>query len=476
VGRYYSRRGNNLYIFVTGNDEMIDLKAFPPELNLFGSGSDWRVNDRVAIIRGAEAENLDKAEIILELNGFTKRDLDEELLERYFIGRDETIIEGETPSIAVGEVIMPMEAATRAEARAVEVVERAVEVVEAEKLEERELIEHILRYIRSRGYNYPERLVKNYYISLKTKPFVILTGYSGMGKTALTRLFAEAVSENVDEQYLRIAVQPNWLDDRHLLGFYNPLTGRYVSTPFLDFLLRAVENPDKPYFLCLDEMNLSRVEYYFSRFISAMESLDQVIHLHGFSGVKTEDGRIVPPRVRMPHNLYISGTINIDEASYSLTPKLIDRANIIEFHNIDIWSEEAEDYDKRIKLSISTLKGFKGELSPQERRWILDTLREINDMTARYGFPISQRVRKETLSYIANSRGIYSEDPEENLRVAMDLQVKQRVLTKISGAEPIRPLLKDLIEYFEGRLPISAEKVERMLVTLDEYGFTSFYV
>ena len=469
MGKYYTRRGNNLYIFVTGDDEMIDLKVFPPELNLFGAESDWRVNDRVAIIRGAKEENLDKAEIILELNGFTKRDLDEELLERYFTRRDEMIIEEEPLSIAVGEVIMPTEVTARAETR-------AVEVVEAEKLEERELIEHILRYIKSRGYNYPERLVKSYYISLKTKPFVILTGYSGMGKTALTRLFAEAVSENVEEQYLRIAVQPNWLDDRHLLGFYNPLTGRYVSTPFLDFLLRAVENPDKPYFLCLDEMNLSRVEYYFSRFISAMESLDRVIYLHGFSGgVKTEDGRIIPPRVRMPHNLYISGTINIDEASYSLTPKLIDRANIIEFHNVDVWSEEAEDYDKRIKLSISTLKGFKGELSPQERKWILNTLREINDMTARYGFPISQRVKRETLSYIANSRGIYSEDPEENLRVAMDLQVKQRVLTKISGAEPIRPLLEDLIGYFEGRLPISAEKVERMLVTLDEYGFTSFY-
>lgn len=469
MGRYYTRMGNNLYIFVTGDDEMIDLKVFPPELNLFGAESDWRVNDRVAIIRGAEEENLDKAEIILELNGFTKRDLDEELLERYFTRRDEMIIQEEPISIAMGEVIMPTEVPARAETK-------AVEVVEAEKLEERELIEHILRYIRSRGYNYPERLVKSYYISLKTKPFVILTGYSGMGKTALTRLFAEAVSENVEEQYLRIAVQPNWLDDRHLLGFYNPLTGRYVSTPFLDFLLRAVENPDKPYFLCLDEMNLSRVEYYFSRFISAMESLDRVIHLHGFSGgVKTEDGRIIPPRVRMPHNLYISGTINIDEASYSLTPKLIDRANVIEFHNVDVWSEEAEDYDKRIKLSISILKGFKSELSPQERKWVLNTLREINDMTARYGFPISQRVKRETLSYIANSRGIYSEDPEENLRVAMDLQVKQRVLTKISGAEPIRPLLEDLIGYFEGRLPISAEKAERMLVTLNEYGFTSFY-
>ena len=473
MGKYYTRRGNSLYIYVTEGDEMIDLRVFPPELKLFEAESDWKVNDRVAIIRGAEEESLQKAEIILGLNGFIKRDVEEDLLERYFARGDESILEAPKP-IDIGEVIMPvMEPPMRTETE----VEPSMEAVEVEEaVDEGELIEHILGYIRSRGYNYPEILVKNYYISLKTKPFVILAGYSGMGKTALTRLFAEAVSENVEEQYLRVAVQPNWLDDRHLLGFYNPLTGRYISTPFLDFLLRAVENPDKPYFLCLDEMNLSRVEYYFSRFISAMESIDRVIYLHGFSGgVKTEDGRVIPPRLKMPSNLYISGTINIDEASYSLTPKLIDRANIIEFYGVDIWSKEVEDYDRRMKLSIPTLNSFKRELEPGERRWVLSTLREIHEMTARYGFPISQRVRREALSYVANSRGIYSEDPEENMRIALDLQVKQRVLTKISGAEPIRPLLEDLSGYLEGRLPISAEKVGRMLVTLNEYGFTSFY-
>ncbi|KYH38382.1 MAG: GTPase subunit of restriction endonuclease-like protein [Candidatus Bathyarchaeota archaeon B23] len=475
MGRYYTRRGSTLYIYVTEGDRMIDLRIFPPELNLFGAESDWRVNERIAIIRGVEEESLEKAEIILGLNGFLEREMEEELLERYFASGDETALGAPAPIIPVGEVILP-------EAQAPMEVETPlrVETLEAEAVEavgEGELIDHIIRYIRSRGYSYPDRLIKSYYISMKTKPFVILTGYSGMGKTALTRLFAEAVAEQVEEQYLRIAVQPNWLDDRYLLGFYNPITGRYISTPFLDFLLRAVEHPDRPYFLCLDEMNLSRVEYYFSRFLSAMESIDRVIHLHGFvGGVRREDGKLIPPRLRMPPNLYISGTINIDEASYSLTSKLIDRANVIEFHDIEIWSEEVkEEYGRRLPLSTAMLDSFRGELDTEEREAALGALRELNEITARYGFPISQRVRRETLSYIANSRGIYSEDPRENLRVALDLQVKQRVLTKISGTESIRPILEDLRGYLQGHLPISAEKVERMLVTLNEHGYTSFY-
>lgn len=468
MGRYYTRKRNTLYIYVTEGDEMIDLRVFPPELNLFGVESDWRVNDRVAIIRGVEEESLEKGEIILNLHGFTRRDTEEEVLERYFAGGDEALLGLTKPLVAVGEVIMP-ETGGPVRAEVVEVVK--------EKVDEGELIGHIIRFIRGRGYNYPEYLIKSYYISLKTKPFVILSGYSGMGKTALTRLFAEAISENVEEQYLRIAVLPNWLDDGRLWGFYNPITGRYISTPFLDFLLKAVENPDKPYFLCLDEMNLSRVEYYFFRFISAMESIDRVIHLHSFSGdVRTEDGRMIPPRVKMPHNFYISGTINVDEASYSLTPKLLDRANVIEFHDVDVWGERPEDYDRRLILSISMLEGFRKELKPEEKKMVMGTLREMNEMTARYGFPISHRVRREALNYIANSRGIYSEDPKENLKIALDLQVKQRVLTKISGTNPIRPLLENLSGYLKDHLPISAEKVGRMLVTLDEYGFTNFYI
>ena len=87
--RYYSRQRDNLYIFITGMDEMIDLKLFPPELNLFESGSAWRISSRMAIVSDADKISLDKAEIILGLNGFNRVTLEERLLNRYFIFGDE---------------------------------------------------------------------------------------------------------------------------------------------------------------------------------------------------------------------------------------------------------------------------------------------------------------------------------------------------------------------------------------------------
>lgn len=489
---------------------LLDLNLFPPELNLFGPESAWRINERMAIVNDAEENSLDQAEVILSLNGFRRRDLDEGILENYFILGDELMLEEALPEVVAPpappppapkaaervlveeEVIMPEVA--RPEGTVPTLFPSGIKQLEGEPpivappvvearaatraTDEGELIEHILAYIRSRGFSYPDRLVKDYYVCLKTKPFVILAGYSGMGKTALTRLVAEAVAEDVEEQYLRVSVQPDWLDDKGLLGFYNPLTGQYVSTPFLDFLLRAAENPDKPYFLCLDEMNLSRVEYYFSRFLSAMESLDRTIHLHGVKdGAGTAYGRLVPPKLKMPSNLFISGTINIDESTYPLSPKLLDRANTIEFFEVDLRGHpKAGEYRRRLTLDMETLNRFRGALQPSEEERVIETLAEVNEKTLRRGFPISYRVRREVLDYVGNSRGIYSGDSEENLRTALDLQVKQRVLTKIAGTESVRPLLEDLEEHFTGRLPLSAEKVGRMLKRLDENGFTNFYI
>ena len=512
MGRYYSMQNGNLYIYVTGDDSMLDLKLFPSELNLFESESAWRAHDRVAIVNDVEAVLLDRAEVILNLNGFRRRDIEEELLESYYAQGDETVLGGEVPPEIIGppsprmepeqgpvveDVIMPavaMPEVLEPEGAAVttppqEITPRMTEpqpevppMAEAPLVpratDERELIRHIMRYIRSRGFHYPPRLVKNYYISLKTKSLVILMGYSGTGKTALTRLMAEAVSDDVEEQYLRVSVQPDWLDDKGLVGFYDPPTGKYVSTPFLDLLLKAADDPDKPYFLCLDEMNLSRVEHYFSRLLSAMESIDREVHLHGVrGGVETEDGRLVPPKVRMPENLFISGTIDIDDSPVSLRPKLLHHANVIEFFEVDLSEHPRKrEYSKRLALDMETLNRFKGTPQPSEEARVVETLIEVDERTIKRGFPVSYRVRQEVLDYVVNSRDIYSRDEEENLKTALDVQIKQRVLSKIAGTESVRPLLEDLQQYFKGSLPLSAEKVKRMLERLEEFGFTSFYI
>jgi 5-methylcytosine-specific restriction endonuclease McrBC GTP-binding regulatory subunit McrB len=143
-------------------------------------------------------------------------------------------------------------------------------------------IDAILAKLQDEGFVFPETLVKNYLLSIRTKPFVLLTGMSGGGKTALTWLVADALGE----PYCPIAVKPNWTDSHDLSGFYNPITGRYERQEALDFILEAAsEYADRGvnarrYHLCLDEMNLSRVEYYFAEILSAMERPTRTVYLH----------------------------------------------------------------------------------------------------------------------------------------------------------------------------------------------------
>ena len=386
----------------------------------------------------------------------------------------EVVVRVEGPEGKPGEE--PGEAGVEAVA---EVVEKP-EVVEEEEFErprdESDLLDHVVSYIRSRGFTYPEGLMRTCYVSLKTKQFMVFAGPSGMGKTAMTKLLAEALTGS-DGRYLRVAVQPDWVDERPILGFYNPITQTYVSTPLLDVLLEALENRDRLYIVCLDEMNLARVERYFASILSAMESEDREIVLHGIStGVKTVDGRVIPPKIKLPENVVFIGTINVDEVSHPLSPKLLDRANVVEFHADKVGERlEQTEYGRRLECSYEALEAFRNGVDEGVKEYVLPVLERINSITSEYGFPVSFRVREEILRYVANSRGVFSEDLEENMRIAMDLQIKQRILPKISGSEEIRPMLESLLEMFDGVYPASAEKVRRMIRRLNRVGFTSFY-
>ena len=119
---------------------------------------------------------------------------------------------------------------------------------------------------------------ERYITSLLTKPFVILTGNSGTGKTRIAKQFSQYLERTIDgkRNWLIVPVGADWTDNTKMLGFYNPLEEKYVSTPTLDFILQAIKNPTVPYFLILDEMNLSHVERYFSDFLSAMESDEEI--------------------------------------------------------------------------------------------------------------------------------------------------------------------------------------------------------
>ncbi len=198
-----------------------------------------------------------------------------------------------------------------------------------------ELLRLLEEEIAAQGFTYPALTIRDYYLCLQSKPFVLLSGLSGTGKTRLTSLFAYALCGEANTQYRLLAARPDWNDSTPLLGYVNLLApgpqgrGSFVSTPFLEFLLRASrpENAQRAFFLCLDEMNLARVEHYFAEILSAMETSGRELLL--------PDGRTA----RLPANWFVTGTLNLDEATHGLSRKVLDRANTIAFQDVRLREE-----------------------------------------------------------------------------------------------------------------------------------------
>ncbi|MDN3015796.1 AAA family ATPase [Paenibacillus sp. BSR1-1] len=127
-------------------------------------------------------------------------------------------------------------------------------------------------FFKTRNFIFSDEMLTNFALSLKTKPFLILSGISGSGKSKIAELFSEYLVDDLVKQITFMSVKPNWKDSKDLLGYHNLITGEYETTPFLKLLIRAAQEPDKPFFLLLDEMNLAKVEHYFSDFLSCIES------------------------------------------------------------------------------------------------------------------------------------------------------------------------------------------------------------
>jgi len=132
-------------------------------------------------------------------------------------------------------------------------------------------VSYIQAHLVSKDILYPRHIIENYLTLLRTKDLIILAGDSGSGKTNLVKSFAKAVGG----KSIIVPVKPNWTSSEDLLGYYNPLEKKYLATPFLESMIEAQQNPEVPYFICLDEMNLARVEYYFADFLSLLETRDE---------------------------------------------------------------------------------------------------------------------------------------------------------------------------------------------------------
>jgi 5-methylcytosine-specific restriction protein B len=199
------------------------------------------------------------------------------------------------------------------------------------------------------GLIFSQQIIQRFVASLCTKPFVICSGLSGSGKTKLAQAFVQWICES-DKQYKIIPVGADWTNREPLLGYPNGLDPLSYVTPdsgALQLIIEALkeENQNKPYFMILDEMNLSHVERYFADFLSIMESGDS-IKLYSGADRKDSSGKNIEKEINWPKNLFIIGTVNIDETTYMFSPKVLDRANVIEFR---ITSEDMNKFFKERK-------------------------------------------------------------------------------------------------------------------------------
>lgn len=140
-------------------------------------------------------------------------------------------------------------------------------------------VSYIQAFMHKKGIIYRRHVLEDFFALITTHDLIVLAGDSGSGKTNLVKSFAEAVGG----KSIIIPVKPNWTSAEDLLGYYNPLEQKYLSTPFLNALFEAARNPDVPYFICLDEMNLARVEYYFADFLSLLEERGELPEIYLYS-------------------------------------------------------------------------------------------------------------------------------------------------------------------------------------------------
>ena len=184
---------------------------------------------------------------------------------------------------------------------------------------------------------FPKEVLTRYVLALLAKPLVILTGISGTGKTKIAQVLVDYLHQDLQPEerknYLAfVSARPDWTDNRGLLGFYNPLERTYHSTRLLELLIRAGKDSDHPYFIILDEMNLAKVEYYFSDFLSKMETRTEKrqggeeLDLHELSDEVWRHGAAnpgdgIPGRLHIPSNVFVSGTVTSMSPLTCLAPR-----------------------------------------------------------------------------------------------------------------------------------------------------------
>lgn len=288
--------------------------------------------------------------------------------------------------------------------------------------------------------------------ALKTKPFLLLAGISGTGKSRKVQELAYATCPRDGEldsdptspgNYCLIEVKPNWHDSTELLGYYSNLSGKYILTDFIRFVYKAIQHPDVPFFVCLDEMNLAPVEQYFAEYLSVLETRkriqneqtgeyeivsaelitkksfqnvklksevdtpfeigDDVAHDHKYlyTGEDLEVVKYIKENgLRLPQNLFVIGTVNMDDTTHQFSRKVIDRAFTIEMNGGDLSSM----FDAKDTLSYAE--------TPLEAKYVVPSFAKAQEVLD--AFPNDAETIKEKVPKLlddVNGDGIFKDTP-----------------------------------------------------------------
>ena len=384
-----------------------------------------------------------------------------------------------------------------------------------------------------------------YITAIKSKPFVLLAGISGTGKSRIVRELARACWDKGSEEYNSqkpknfemVQVKPNWHDSSELIGYVSRVSGTpvFVAGDFLKFVAKAWENPEVPYFLCLDEMNLAPVEHYFAEYLSVVESrkadadgkitTDPILKkseedwyrilTSELTGDESIRNQFLSDGITIPQNLIVVGTVNMDETTFSFSRKVLDRAMTIEEMNeVDLYGGLDDRHEKIGKLEAGNLIG-----TAVEGVDVYRSHKDVCDIALRYlvavnqelegtPFKVAYRTRNEFLLYVVNNLP-YSKDMAGNelnqnfvIARALDEITSMKILSRIEGDESkvkkslLESLKKDIKAQLESisekdvfvakaegettedgktiRQSISLAKLDEMIDRLDS-GYTSFW-
>ena len=355
-----------------------------------------------------------------------------------------------------------------------------------------------------------------YLTALRTKPFMLLAGISGTGKSRIVREMAKACwtleeedyGKNCPRNFCMVQVKPNWHDSSDLIGYVSRINGeKYVVGPFLRFVAKAMQDPKRPYFLCLDEMNLAPVEQYFAEYLSVIESrklqdgqieTDPIVPFENTEAYgslidqlfasdeerkayKTGEGG---KRLTIPENLFVVGTVNMDETTFSFSRKVLDRAMTIEMNEVDLHGGLEAGGSAGFGYIGGDLMGEAAEgrdIYADNQALceeVIAYLGKVNDILDGTPFKIAYRTRNEFLLYAINRLHFA---PESEVWQALDEMTSMKILSRIEGdnerCEHVLRELKNLLTETVGDHAgdsASLRKIDEMLAKLKS-GYTSYW-